>query len=78
MVNRSEIRKQLENNDLEFLKLINRHRKIDVETSELNDKRFLIPVEEKKLQNLKREKLRLRDLIEAKVQDAMNSQEQAG
>jgi|1_EtaG_2_1085319.scaffolds.fasta_scaffold06347_1 hypothetical protein len=45
--------------------LIEKHKHLDVEADQLSQKRFLTPVESKRLWSVKRAKLRLKDEIEA-------------
>jgi uncharacterized protein YdcH (DUF465 family) len=73
-LNRDEVYTQLLNSDEEFKRLVERHRQLDDEAKRLDAKSFLIPDESHRVRGIKREKLILKDHIERRIREILESQ----
>jgi uncharacterized protein YdcH (DUF465 family) len=68
-MNREKIIHHLIETDKQFEKWMSEHRRLDVEAQELDEKEVLIPSDEFKIRELKKQKLRLKDFIEKRIQE---------
>jgi uncharacterized protein YdcH (DUF465 family) len=72
VIDRKKTENELMAADSSFRELIEEHRRLDEEVRKLDAQPFLIPLEQKRYSELKKRKLRLKDQIELRIQEAMN------